>query len=132
VSASSRDLDITPIIPGAVLENDGTTSICGLRVTSAISKIDYARLIESREEEGKNVRSGQESFFNLCYLNGAITCDILRVNTAKLREAIRLYGYHPSRSYALSVKNKVTGETFNFSIVGAGIIDYVSHLEKQS
>jgi hypothetical protein len=132
MGSRQSELSIESIIPGAVLENDGTTSIRGLRVNSSISKIDYARLIDSREEDGKNVRGGQESFFNFCYLNGAITCDILKVNTAQLREAIRLYGYHPSRNHALSVKNKVTGETFQFSIVGGGIIDYVSHLEKQS
>ncbi len=140
MGASTRqsELDITKVIPGCTLNQDGSTKVTGLRANfSNKTSLQFAKLAESNVEKGKAAEQRGETTVGYYFdKEGTLKCEINQIDTELLTQVIRRFGYSSSAAFVQTMKDEQTGDRVTVSIIGAGFMDYMwphnlSYLENQ-
>jgi hypothetical protein len=137
MGASSRELDITAIIPGAVINQDGSTSIKGLRANMTKTPAQFVKLVESSVVKGKAAEQRGETTVSYYFdKEGILRCNLDNVDTELLLLVIKRFGYSSSSAFTQDMKDEQTGEKIKVSIIGAAFMDYMwphnlSYLKEQ-
>jgi hypothetical protein len=137
MGASSRELDITAIIPGAVINQDGSTSIKGLRANMTKTPLQFVKLAESNVVKGKAAELRGETTVSYYFdKEGTLRCHLDNVDTSLLTQVIKRFGYSSSAAFVQTMKDEQSGDRVTVSIIGAAFMDYMwphnlSYLKEQ-
>jgi hypothetical protein len=128
MSASSRELDITAItaiIPGAEINQDGTTSIKGLRANMTKTPLHFVKLAESNVVKGKAAQLRGETTVSYYFdKEGTLRCNLDNIDTELLLKVVKRFGYSSSAAFVQTMKDE-TGDRVTVSIIGAAFMDYM-------
>ncbi len=124
MSASSRD--VTKVIPGCTLNQDGSTKVTGLRANfSNKTSLQFVKLAEHQVEKGKAAEQRGETTIGYYFdKEGTLRCDINQIDTELLTQVIKRFGYSQSRAFLQTMKDE-TGDKITVSIIGASFLDYM-------
>jgi hypothetical protein len=124
VSASS--IDVTKVIPGCTLNQDGSTKVTGLRANfSNKTSLQFVKLAEHQVEKGKAAELRGETTIGYYFdKEGTLRCEINQIDTSLLTQVIKRFGYSSSSSFLQTMKDE-TGDRVTVSIIGASFLDYM-------
>jgi hypothetical protein len=126
MGASSRELDITAIISGAVINQDGSTSIKGLRANMSKTPLQFTKLAESNVQQGKAAQLRGETTVSYYFdKEGTLRCNLDNIDTELLLKVIKRFGYSSSAAFVQTMKDEQTGDRVTVSIIGASFMDYM-------
>jgi hypothetical protein len=138
MGASSSSIDITKLIPGCTLNQDGSTKVTGLRANfSNKTSLQFVKLAEHQVEKGRAAELQGETTIGYYFdEKGILRCDINRIDTSLFTQVIRRFGYSSSAAFVQTMKDEQSGDRVTVSIIGAGFMDYMwphnlSYLENQ-
>ncbi len=128
MGASTRqsELDLTKVIPGCTINQDGSAKVTGLRANfSNKTSLQFAKLAESNVVKGKAAELRGETTVSYYFdKEGILRCDINQIDTELLTQVIRRFGYSSSSSFLQTMKDEI-GDRITVSIIGASFLDYM-------
>ncbi len=123
---SASSIDVTKIIPGCTLNQDGSTKVTGLRANfSNKTSLQFVKLAEHQVEKGKAAELRGETTIGYYFdKEGTLRCEINQIDTSLLTQVIKRFGYSSSSSFLQTMKDE-TGDRVTVSIIGASFLDYM-------
>jgi hypothetical protein len=124
---ASSSIDVTKIIPGCTLNQDGSTKVTGLRANfSNKTSLQFEKLAESNVVKGKAAELRGETTVSYYFdKEGTLRCNLDNIDTALLTQVIKRFGYSSSAAFVQTMKDEQTGDRVTVSIIGASFMDYM-------
>ncbi len=124
--SASSSVDVTKIVPGCTLNQDGSAKVTGLRANfSNKTSLQFVKLAESNVQEGKAAEQRGETTIGYYFdQEGTLRCEINQIDTELLTQVIKRFGYSQSRAFLQTMKDE-TGDRVTVSIIGAAFMDYM-------
>jgi hypothetical protein len=123
---ASSSVDVTKIIPGCTLNQDGSTKVTGLRANfSNKTSLQFTKLVESNVHQGKAAQLRGETTVSYYFdKEGTLRCNLDNIDTALLTKVVKRFGYSSSAAFVQTMKDE-TGDRVTVSIIGAAFMDYM-------
>ncbi len=124
---ASSSIDVTKIVPGCTLNQDGSTKVTGLRANfSNKTSLQFAKLAESNVQQGKAAQLRGETTVSYYFdKEGTLRCHLDNIDTELLTKVIKRFGYSSSAAFVQTMKDEQSGDRVTVSIIGASFMDYM-------